>query len=95
LGFEFSASRRAAEAQRFFMRLWIGAGCVDSRVPSSLDIPCWLLDIQFVWLTQRVFILQPKVARSRATLGSHRNMIIYPNGIAPEPFTPNDATPLV
>ena len=40
LGFEFSASRRAAEAQRFFMRVWIGAGCVDSRVPSSLDIPC-------------------------------------------------------
>ena len=33
---EFKTSRRAAEAQRFLMRVWIGAGCVDSRVPSSV-----------------------------------------------------------
>jgi hypothetical protein len=45
-------------------------------------------------LAQRASALQPKVARSRATLGLHRNMIVYPNGVVSGPFTQNDATPL-
>ena len=65
---------------------------IDSHVPSSVgySLLCravtlakdgWLLGIQIVRLAQGAFILQPQVARPRATWGILRHMIDYPKGV--------------